>query len=131
MTECPSCKERLSEGARACACGWRRVDTPQSAKDPQCTFNYAGMRCKHPCGFYDTGAATGWCIFHRASQSPELSRDIVNDSQNCTPEQYLEMAKRKTYGKGDSYEVARIRETLKENTPKSAFGEIQSAMEWT
>lgn len=117
---CPSCGEKLNPDARSCVCGWQPSGRSTSAvppKDTQCTFQYAGTRCRHPVGFFDAGASSGWCIFHRSTEDHALRRDIVNDSQNCTQAQYLDMARRKTYGQGDAFEVAKIRKTLKENAP--------------
>jgi len=121
--ECPQCKDKLNPDAKACACGWKKAahadNTP--TKDLRCTFTFAGQRCYHPVGFFDQGSFSGWCIFHRSvdpKDSPELAKNIVMDSDRCSPEQYLKMAKAKTYGIGDSWEVARIRAQLNPNAPE-------------
>ena len=119
-TKCPECSERLNIDARRCACGWEnpkygKASATTMKTDPRCTYSHGGMRCQHPVGYHDPGSESGWCIFHRAidpKEQPQLGRDIVLDSQDCTREQYLVMARAKTYGRGDSFEVAKIRARL-------------------
>lgn len=120
---CPDCSERLNAQARRCACGWKnpKYDVPESRPgqkhfDARCGYQFAGMRCAHPVGFFDAGSGNGWCIFHRhidPATQHSLGADIVRDSQGCTPEQYLDMARRATYGRGDTDTVARIRAGLR------------------
>ncbi len=128
--KCPSCDETLNKDARQCACGWKnpRFEAQPSAKeapkDRQCTYTHAGMRCKHPVGYYEQGAQSGWCIFHRASTSQETGRDIVIDSEKFSAREYETAAKAKTYGNGDSFEVAKIRAGLRDKSywPSAGIG---------
>lgn len=81
---CPECGENLNKDARQCACGWgKRKVTERIGKvfDHRCTFRTFGDRCEYPVGWFEMGATTGWCIFHR-NALPGDGTPIVEQSRS-------------------------------------------------
>lgn len=89
--------------------------------DSRCTFTHAGLRCSHPAAVYEVGARSGWCVFHRLTdpkEQPELCANLVRESSQFSQEAYLEAAKKRVYGRGDSWAAQDIRRLLKTDAPK-------------
>lgn len=119
--DCPSCGGPLGAKATYCGCGWKADKRPvagpgQIFRDKQCTYLANLERCQYPVGFYDHGATSGWCIFHRLSRDGATGAQIVSESFNPTKEtkeKYLEAAAKTVYGNGDNVTVAKIRAGLR------------------
>ncbi len=97
---CPECGDALKVGAKRCGCGWvyggakeSRPATVSKSWDNRCTYEARGQRCCYPVGWYDQGATSGWCFFHRtlnAKEDWQKAADLVNRSSGVTPHRYLE-----------------------------------------
>lgn len=67
MSVCPKCKDVLSDGARACACGWRLDgDRKEKTINPECPWNDHGIRCNRLGSMADSTNGTGpwYCPEH-------------------------------------------------------------------
>ncbi len=99
---CPDCNATLNAQAKSCNCGWQEESLffgkPKAGdgyieREPFCTFRANGKKCRFPVGFFDTGATTGFCIFHRGGMSLSVGANIVEMSQNSNRGVYLDLIK--------------------------------------
>lgn len=127
---CPECGDRLSLDARRCVCGWGSKKAGKGEDGPRydhsCRWQYGNLACHYPVGFFGHGETRGLCIFHRATDKGHQAADIAKESQTTTQEQYLALAAKLMYGKGDNPYVARLRASLKSTKP----GNVGALAKW-
>lgn len=76
---CPSCGEKLTEGARQCECGWRLED--QIARGGNtCSYRAGQKQCRFPASIEQEGRRL--CRFHYGCESPVYGEAVVEESED-------------------------------------------------
>ena len=91
MSVCPKCKDVLSDGARACACGWRmEAKRERHETDLECPWNDHGEICGKKGSISDAlnGSGPWYCPDHYWRLKGRLTSDNRHSGSGPAPCSY-------------------------------------------